>query len=166
MNYSLVELDLFTGDKATIYSLLEDRNEGVTLFDKFLMENKDIHKEEVKDIIKTLTIIGRRTGAREQFFKLHEGNPGDGVVALYDNPNSNLRLYCIKYGVGLIILGGGGVKPKEIRALQENDKLTQENEILRKVSSCIIKKFKDKDLCIAQDDYGDYFDGDLDININ
>lgn len=60
--------------------------------------------------------------------------PGDGVCALHDMPNSNLRLCCIRYGNSLIILGGGGPKSKQIRALQENNKLTKENYLLRRLS--------------------------------
>lgn len=58
-------------------------------------------------MVQRLKIIGTKTGAREQFFKLHEGNPGDGVCALFDLPDKNLRLYCIRYNTQIIILGGG-----------------------------------------------------------
>jgi len=55
-----------------------------------------------------LKIIGNETGARESFFKTKEGIPGDGVCTLYDTPDKKLRLYCIRYGKQLIIIGAGG----------------------------------------------------------
>ncbi|MBK6979124.1 MAG: hypothetical protein IPH28_20170 [Cytophagaceae bacterium] len=59
---------------------------------------------------------------------------GDGVCALYDDPDRNLRLYCIRYGKQIVVLGGGGHKPKTIRALQEDEKLKQENYLIRNIS--------------------------------
>ncbi len=38
---------------------------------------------------------------------------------------SNLRLYCIRLGSAVVILGGGGHKPKTIRTLQDDTKLTE-----------------------------------------
>ena len=66
---------------------------------------------------------------------MDEGIPGDGVCALFDLPNSNLRLYCIRYGNSIIILGGGGQKPKTISAFQENEKLAKQFEV---ISSCVV----------------------------
>jgi hypothetical protein len=80
MNYSLVELDSISGSKASVYSLLS-KEDNKTLFEKFIEENKISHKDEVENIINRLTIIGNKTGAREIYFKLKEGNIGDGVVA-------------------------------------------------------------------------------------
>lgn len=110
-------------------------------------------------MISRLKTIGHRTGAREQFFKLKEGKPGDGVCALYDKPKKNLRLYCIRYGSLLLIVGGGGLKKKSIRTLQEDEKLKKENKFLKKVSKDIQKRMKEGDIRLS-DDYMD-FDGDL-----
>lgn len=164
MKYSLVELESFSGKKTSVYSLL-DKEEQITLFETFLKENKSSHRKEINDIIKRLTVIGNKTGAREQFFKINEGNLGDGIVALYDNPNKKLRLYCIRYGSALIVLGGGGEKPKSIKAFQENEKLTSENYLLREIGKVITQKMKHKEIKICHDEYGDYFDGNLDIDI-
>ncbi len=114
MKYKLLKLNKLSGNKASIYSVYLEK-EGKMLFDLFLEENKISFKSELKDIVSRLSVIGHKTGARENFFKLNEGNPGDGVCALYDRPGSNLRLYCIRYGALIIVLGGGGHKPKTIR---------------------------------------------------
>lgn len=150
MKYKIVELDEFTGNEATIYSVILN-DEGKTLFEKFIEENNVSFKDEIKFIFDRLETIGNYTGAREIFFKLKEGKPGDGVVALYDEPDSNLRLYCIRYGSQIIILGGGGHKPKSISAFQEDDKLTAENYLLQKLSREITSRIKDKTIIYTHD---------------
>jgi putative component of toxin-antitoxin plasmid stabilization module len=161
MKYKLVKLNRLSGDRASIYSVyLEDA--GKTLFDLFLEENKISFKSELKDIISRLRVIGHKTGAREIFFKLNEGNAGDGVCALYDRPDSNLRLYCIRYGALIIILGGGGHKPKSIKQFQQNQKLTEENYFLRELSKTIKAKMDDDEIGFSSD-FMD-FEGDLTFN--
>lgn len=76
--------------------VLEDGN--TTLFDQFILENKSQQPEALNSILSKLILIGHKTGAKEHFFKLNEGNLGDGICALYDSPNKTLRLYCIRYG--------------------------------------------------------------------
>ncbi len=161
MNLTLVKLERYSGDKASIYTLY-DNVEEKTLFETFIEENKSLFLSELKDISNRLIAIGNKTGAREGFFKINEGNPGDGVCALYDNPDSNLRLYCIRYGTALVVLGGGGNKPKNIRALQENPKLMKENYILREVSKTITERLKNKDIWFVNN-YKD-IEGELDFN--
>lgn len=148
----------------SVYTILVDEEE-ITAFKNFVMSNKDSFKSEIKDIVGRLTTMGFKTGMREDFFKLYEGNLGDGVCALYDEEESNLRLYCIRYGSQIIILGGGGHKPKSIRAFQEDKNLEKENFILRDLSKLITEKMQDKEMWFSED--GLDFEGDLSIeNIN
>lgn len=160
MKYKLVEIPELSGNKATIYTVI-DCSDNKTLFDYFLEENGDLHLSEIKDIIVRLKVIGEKTGAREQFFKLNEGSPGDGVCALYDLPNYKLRLYCIRYGTQIIILGGGG--PKKVQKLQQDQKLTKESYFLRELSIKITERLRDKD--INYNYSGDKFEGDLEFEI-
>jgi putative component of toxin-antitoxin plasmid stabilization module len=160
MKYKVVELEDFTGNAATIYSIIID-DEKHTLFDKFIEENKDIFKSELIDLITKLETIGQITGAREYFFKHDEGELGDGVVALFDDPDSNLRLYCIRYGTQIVILGGGGHKPKDIRAFQDDKKLTSENYQLRHISKQISTSIKEKR--IKHSPCGFYLEGELEF---
>jgi len=160
MKYKLVKLSKFSENECSIYSILLN-DEQETLLDKFIKENRDTFLSEIKDILKRLRTIGNITGARIDFFKLDEGNPGDGVCALYDDEESNLRLYCIRYGTQLVVVGGGGPKPKEIRALQENEKLTKENYFLRSLSAKITKRIIEKDICYTKN-YLD-FSGNLEF---
>lgn len=129
-----------TGGQASFFTvrIIED----FTLFEKFIIENKTKYPDELNYISDQIRAMASATGAREQFFKMDEGFPGDGVCALYDLPGKNLRLYCIRYGSVSVILGGGGEKPKGMKALQESVKLTDENYFLRRVSSGITKALK------------------------
>ena len=161
MGYKLVKITKLSGYEASIYSIyLHD--EQKTLFDRFLEENINSFNSELNNIYTRLKIIGHETGARKQFFRTDEGTPGDGVCALSDVPKSNLRLYCIRYGALIVILGGGGFKSKNIRALQEDEKLTDENYLMRKISRDIQQRMKDKELTFT-DDYKD-FEGDFNFN--
>ncbi len=150
MNYEIVELEEFSGDEAAVYSVILEGEED-TLFDKFLDENLSTYPGEIKSIVQRIELMGKKFGAREQFFKLDEGKPGDGVCALYDDPDKNLRLYCIRYGKLAIILGGGGLKPKDIRAWQEDPKLSQETNYMINISKDISIRIKDGDLSWASD---------------
>ena len=160
MRYKLVKLSIFSGNKASVYSIaLNDEQE--TLLDKFIHENKNTFLSEIKDILMRLRTIGQKTGARIEYFKLFEGKPGDGVCALYDDEDSNLRLYCIRYGSQLVIAGNGGPKPKTIQALQEDDKLTDENYFLRWLSDEITTRIKEREICYINDFLD--FSGDLEF---
>jgi len=162
MNCEIVKLEEFSGDEASVYSIYIEEEE-MTLYDKFVIENKANFLAEINDINKRLISIGK-IGAKDIYFKLNEGAPGDGVCALYDNPNSNLRLYCIRYGTSIVLVGGGGYKPKSIRALQEDKKLEDENYFLRKLSAEIKQRMQEKDLKFTND-YLD-FEGDINFNFN
>lgn len=161
MKCRLVKLNNLSGNKASVYSFLVEEKEK-TLFDVFIEENISLFKSELIDIYSRIHTIGHKVGAREHFFKLKEGKPGDLVCALYDNPNKKLRLYCIRYGSSLVILGGGGLKPKETRALQETPKLKQANYLLRELSDKIKDKMTSKDINISFD--GMHFEGELIFN--
>lgn len=163
MKCELIKIDELSGNKAFIYSVIIDEDD-VSLFEEFIDENIDSHLSEINNITQRLKTIGTKTGAREQYFKLNEGIPGDGVCALYDDPDKKLRLYCIRYGTMIIILGGGGTKPKNIRALQESEKLTEENYLMRAISRTITEKIKDKDIRLST--YTNDFEGELSFEID
>ena len=161
MKFKLVKLKSYSGKEASIYSVyMEDLQK--TLFDVFLEENKTSFKSELKDILKRMSVIGHKTGAREQFFKTKEGIPGDGVCALYDNPDKKLRLYCIRYGKQLVILGGGGQKPDHIQELQEDEKLKKENYLLRDISARIRTRTDEKEIVFINE--GMDFEGKLEFD--
>jgi hypothetical protein len=154
VNFRIVRLDDLSGSKATIYSAIleEDEASATTLLDHFVTENQSGHREEVKSILGRLRAIGQKTGARDHFFKDWEGKPGDGVCALYDDPDKHLRLYCIRFGTGVLITGGGGFKPKPMKALQESKKLTRERDYMEVISSEISERIKARDITWSADE--------------
>ena len=134
------------------------------MFERFLLENSISFKGEILNFLERIRTINEKTGARESFFKPNEGKPGDLVCALFDVPNSNLRLYCIRFGNSLIILGGGGEKKKTIKAFQEVDKLKEENYILREISAQIAERIKEKEITFSYD--GTEITGELEFENN
>jgi len=160
MKFEVVKLNQFNGNKCGVYSVFVD-NEQETLFERFIAGNKNSFKSEIKNILKRIKTINSITGARESYFKLDEGKPGDGICALFDMPDSNLRLYCIRYGNSLIILGGGGEKQKSVKAFQEVKKLKDENYLLREISARITKLIKEKEITFSDD--GTEISGELEF---
>lgn len=160
LKIELKRLEQFNGHKAQIYSVIVGED-NETRFEKFLCSFYNKFPDKVKDILERIKVMNNKTGAREIFFKLNEGNLGDGVAALYDEPDSNLRLYCIRYGNIAIILGGGGPKSKNIRTYQEDPDLYEEVSIMKKVSQIIKEALKNRDLVF--DDNG-LFSGELKLD--
>ena len=151
--FEIVELDEFSGSGATIYSICLD-NDDNTLYDHFLAEHQESFRAELKDIQKRLTAIAK-LGVRAGYVTDKEGSlgAGDGVVALCDDPDKHLRLYGIQFGQAILIVGGGGHKPKEVdgkwvRAFQDIPKLKDENYLLRALSARINQAQRDGDLAI------------------
>lgn len=161
MEFELVKLAGFSNDEVSVYTLL-NCDTGISLFQSFIEENQHEFPDEVKDIAKRILSF-KEVGARENFFKINEGKPGDGVCALYDDEKSNLRLYCIRYGTVLVVLGSGGHKPKTTRRLQETKKLEDENQIMRNLSAEIEKRRRNGDLSFSKDFLE--IDGDLIFNL-
>jgi hypothetical protein len=149
MKCKLKKITHLSGNKASIYSVVMD-GDTKTLYEIFLSENYNSFLSEITHINKRLQIIGTKTGAIDDFFKLYEGKYGDGVCALYDLPKFKLRLYCIKYGTQIIILGGGGAKSKKTKALQDDPKLKSENYFLRWLSEQITVRLQ-SDIHISDD---------------
>lgn len=149
MNFNLVKLS-YSGAGATIYAI-KLVGEKVSLFENFIIENRQDFSNEIANIKHRLYTMGKETGARSSFFKLNEGRFGDGVCALYDRPNSKLRLYCIRFGSVAVILCGGGPKGKAIRAWQEDQKLSMEANRAIRIAAEINKAFAKGDLIWSKD---------------
>ncbi len=161
MEYELVKLPYFSNENVSVYTLT-NTDSGISVFQKFIQENKDNFRREVEDITKRILSF-KEVGARYNFFKHNEGKPADGVCALYDKDESNLRLYCVRYGTVLVILGGGGQKPKNTRAFQETTKLEDENQLMRDLSAEIEKRRRNGDIEFSKDFLD--IEGDLLFNL-
>lgn len=150
MRYVIEEIEDLSGEACHIYSLREAGSEN-SLFDDFIVRNSELYEDEVVDIYNRLKYMGNEGGARENYFKLNEGKPGDGIVALYDRPDSRLRLYCIRYGAITLIVGDGGAKPKSVRAWQEVPELDRIVKHLMLISDKISEAIKEKDIRLTLD---------------
>ncbi len=140
----------YSGSQEKVYSIIPE-GETETLFDKFVAEYKEDFRDEIKDILKTVYQIGHTTGARSSYFKLYEGNYGDFVCALFDSPEKNLRLFCIRFGMIAVILGGGGEKPEQVKAWQEDAKLSTEANLIIDYANNILERIDDGDLYWSED---------------
>ncbi|RYX87149.1 hypothetical protein EON73_01950 [bacterium] len=161
MNFKLEKISELSGNKTAIYSVIL-KNEEQSLFERFLAENQSTYRTELNNILQRLVAIGHDVGARAQFFKLEEGTPGDMVCALYDDPDSKLRLYGMRFGMTTIILGGGGPKSKKIRAWQQDEKLSKHAKEMIAVSKQIYDRIKEKDIKWASNELD--LEGDLTFN--
>lgn len=145
----LVELDEFNCGAGHIYSVAVDDAEE-TLYDLFLSENIAEYRSELEEIAYKLNSMSTWTGFTDNYFKLNEGKPGDGICAITDF-KGKLRLYYIRFGNILLVLGDGGPKSKMIRAYEEDPKLLSENLLIRKVSEAMAKAIREKNLKIEAD---------------
>jgi hypothetical protein len=134
-----------SGKAATCYTV-KFFDQKTSELEDFVSTYSQEYRHEVGEILTTLEQIAFTFGARDQFFKEWEGRPGDGVCALYDTEKSNLRLYCIRLGKIAIVLGNGGHKPKTIRSLQQDKRLTATNAEIRAISKLIDQRIKDKEI--------------------
>ncbi len=149
MKYEIVELVAYSGEMAAIYSIkIED--DGDTLFDKFIESNQDSFPKEIKNILQNVVQIGKYVGTKEKYFKINEGKPGDGVCALFDLPERKLRLYCIRYQSVAIIIGGGGYKPSQIRAWQDDENLKSEAELIITIAKDVNRRIKDNEIVLLE----------------
>ena len=156
MKFELVILPELSGPAATIYSVIPEGSTQ-TLFKQFVEHYGIEFREELKSILLTLRAIGNKTGARYQFFKHDEGKPGDGVCALYDDPKRKLRVYCIRFGNDLLILGAGG--EKVTRTWQQDSILSAAAEQMIAVSKQLMRRIEEE-----RPNYyrgGKHFEGDL-----
>lgn len=117
-NFRISTYDL--GSKAKIYSVFVDGSEEDE-FSKFLKVFYPSHKQQIEHLAEKIKEIAGRFGIREIFFK----DQGIGAVYRFKNlkdDKTDIRLYCIKWGSNLLILGGGGTK--NVRTWQEDPVLS------------------------------------------
>ena len=147
MKFDIVNIEEFSGQKAQIYSIMFE-DDDMTLMDHFFEENEKEHQVDLEEMASKLHVMGNDTGCRAHLFKLNEGAPGDGVVAL---SHDRIRLYCLRFDNTCIFIGSGGYKPPDIRAYQEDPFLDSKVQEMKKIAACINRAIKDKDLIVKDD---------------
>ncbi len=129
------------GPKAKIYSVFIDGSEEDE-FSKFLKTFHPSHKKQIEFLAEKVKEIAKNTGIRDVFFK------DQGIGAVYRLKNlkdekTDIRLYCIKWGSVLLILGGGGTK--NVRTWQEDPLLSRILENLNTIDKFIFENNIDLD---------------------
>lgn len=151
MKFKIEEMEDFSGNAASIYSVILEGDETTLLY-QFFDENAE-YETELKEIFNKLCVMGENTGCRWDYFKHNEGSPGDGVSVL---KSGRLRLYCLYVDSTIVCFGSGGYKAPEIRAYQEDAELNSKVEQMKAIAKRINKAIVDKDIEIK--------DGKLNIN--
>ena len=159
MKFRIPKLDHFSGGKANIYTVYLEE-EKASLFDLFIQQFRESNPEELRSMVSRLRAIGHTTGASENFFRLGEWRYDDKIVALHELPKMKLRLYCIRYTDGLIIVGGGG--PKDVRAWQNEHHLRAGADAMIQVSKMIDERMAAGKITITPD--GKTLKGNLKFN--
>ena len=139
------KVEKMSGKAATFYTIkFIDRK--VSELEDFVLTYRGDYHSEVAEIITTIDLMAHKFGARQHFFKVGEGRAGDDVCALYDTKGSKLRMYCIRYVNLAVVLGNGGHKPKTIRTLQQDKRLTLTNADVRTISKLIDERMRDREI--------------------
>ncbi|MCR5433024.1 MAG: hypothetical protein K6F20_01375 [Bacteroidaceae bacterium] len=150
MGFGIVKLTDLSGDACKIYSVARDGSED-TLLELFIDKFDAQYPKQIDEVLNKLRFMGFEGGAREGFFRKNEGKPGDGVVALLNAPNFPLRLYGIRFGTSLLILGSGGKKGAETRTWQQDNSLREAAEQMILLSALITQRIKDKEIILVSD---------------
>jgi len=155
----LEKIASLSGRMASVYTVVL-ASDSTSMLEEFVEIYASQYPDEVDNILMRLRAIGHKVGARRQYFKENEGRYDDMVCALYDEPEKQLRLYCIRIGSDFIIIGGGG--PKQTRTWQEDTNLSFHVNAMMAVSAGLTKKLHNRDLVWISG--GMDLDGNLDFN--
>ncbi|MBN1472901.1 MAG: hypothetical protein JW925_14095 [Syntrophaceae bacterium] len=117
---------VYSGKKANIYTIRfkdEDKSEFFRFLDDY------IGHSEIDEILRRLQNISELYGMKKEWFRQESRNPDIGRILL---SSGLLRLFCIRYGDDVIILGYGGVKDPEKQKLDDNPDL---HEVVQKLET-------------------------------
>jgi hypothetical protein len=144
MGFEITEIEELSGNKARIYSVIIDGEEG-TLLEQFFEENKD-YRKELSTMLYKIKTMSEKTGCIREFFKEGEGVLADGVMAL---KVGKLRLYGLYFNKTVVLFGSGGVK--NVRAYQEDPYLNAKAEQMKYIASKINAGIRDRSIKIGED---------------
>lgn len=154
-----------SGDGGTIYSVQIDGDvyeDGTprTELDRFL-DDPDVQASPEFDALnEMLDLIIDAHGARDRYFTSKDKYPPPLAALRYDK--GALRIYCCQYTQMLLVCGGGGIKPPEIRLLEDVPELDAAYNWMRYVSDQIDARIRSKDLAV----HLAHFEGDLDFDLD
>ncbi len=129
-----ITIELFEeGEKANIYTYKV--NNGILEFEKFIDSFMDSEYGKDFEIINDTLDRILEKGAQERYFR-PEGKIFDYLYAIPQKGlGCELRIFCLKISENLIILGNGGIKPKNVKKYQDIESLNEIAEEMQKISS-------------------------------
>jgi hypothetical protein len=148
MRIELVQIEELSGKASKVYSIYIDDNTETEL-DRLvgsLTDEKLIGK--LTDRFFLLKQHCERGGLREDYFK-PAGSADDALERI--NYTGTVRLYGIRYSKLCIILGGGGIKPPDVKTYQEVPELNVAVKILQRIANEIDKRIADREFSFTDD---------------
>lgn len=148
-----IHIELFEeGEKANIYSY--SINGGELEFGKFIIsfidseehsKNYDIVNDTIEKILSN--------GAQERYFR-PEGKFKDYLFAIPQKGlGCELRVFCLRISDELVILGNGGVKPKNIKKYQDIPYLNSIAEEMQIIGNKLKQSINDSSTTIYQKEF-------------
>lgn len=119
MNLGFQLVRIKVGRKAKIYSIQFDGEEEHE-FQKFITNPEVIKHPDFQPLRKKLKELYDKRGLLNQFFRPEDDKCLHPEISRIDYGTGKLRLYCIRWSDDLLILGGGGIKPDDIRFWQDD----------------------------------------------
>ncbi|PIS30283.1 MAG: hypothetical protein COT43_02175 [Candidatus Marinimicrobia bacterium CG08_land_8_20_14_0_20_45_22] len=113
------------GRKAKIYSIKYDGEENHE-FHKFVTNPEVRDHPDFEALRKKIKELYDKRGLLPQYFRPEDEKSIHSEICRIDYGVGYLRLFCIRWNDNLLILGGGGVKPNDIRFWQESLELSVE----------------------------------------
>lgn len=141
MNLGFKLVRIKVGRKAKIYSIQFD-GDNKHEFQKFLIDPEVRKHPDFQPLRKKLKELYDKRGLLAQFFRPEDDKGFRPEISRIDYGTGKLRVYCIRWDDNLLILGGGGVKPGDIRFWQESPELANEVRKVIKVYDDL-KKYLD-----------------------
>ena len=128
-----ITIELFEeGKKANIYSYRV--NDGELEFEKFIDSFMDSDYTKDFDIIDDTIDRILENGAQERYFR-PEGKMLDYLTAIPQKGlGCELRVFCLRLSEKIIIIGNGGIKPKNVHKYQCDPILNDIAEEMQKIS--------------------------------
>ncbi|MBU4446057.1 MAG: hypothetical protein L6422_06910 [Candidatus Marinimicrobia bacterium] len=130
MNFGFKLVRIKVGKKAKIYSIQYDGEENHE-FHKFITNPVVKNHQDFQALRKKIKELYNKRGLLSQYFRPEDEKCLNPEICRIDYGQGSLRLFCIRWNDKLLILGGGGVKPDDIRFWQESPGLSVE---VRKVA--------------------------------
>lgn len=133
-------------EKVTFYSFIIDENENCEMINFMQKLINDGHTKDAEIISGMIAKIGEN-GALERYFRF-AGKQLDHIFELPEHHiiNANCRLYCLRFGEVIVILGNGGLKTT--RTYQEDDHLNNCVETLKLIDQKITSFLKNNQITL------------------